>query len=174
MFQSDCVQLQLTFCVAVNNTVASNVPRKALLQVLNKEESHFNQNLLKLKKFKKIYSYTAPFYDDNKNFHKDKNLINYIKKIKPDCIIINLAGGKQEPLGIFLKNYLTKNVLIICTGAAIAFLTKRQAPINDLIDKFYLGWFVRILYNPSNINRLFDSFKLFSDIVNSNIRVIRN
>ena len=27
--------------VAVNNTVASNVPRKALLQVLNKEESHY-------------------------------------------------------------------------------------------------------------------------------------
>ena len=26
------------------------------------------------------------------------------------------------------------NIKIICTGAAIAFLTKRQAPINDLID----------------------------------------
>ena len=128
-----------------------------------KEESHFNQNLLKLKKFKKIYSYTAPFYDDNKNFHKDKNLINYIKKIKPDCIIINLAGGKQEPLGIFLKNYLTKNVLIICTGAAIAFLTKRQAPINDLIDKFYLGWALRIIFNPKNTyKRFLKSFKLIN------------
>jgi N-acetylglucosaminyldiphosphoundecaprenol N-acetyl-beta-D-mannosaminyltransferase len=128
-----------------------------------KEESHFNQNFLKLKKFKKIYSYTAPFYDDNKNFHKDKNLINYIKKIKPDCIIINLAGGKQEPLGIFLKNYLTKNVLIICTGAAIAFLTKRQAPINDLIDKFYLGWALRIIFNPKNTyKRFLKSFKLIN------------
>ena len=37
----------------------------------------------------------------------------------------------------------------MCTGAAIAFLTKKQAPLmNDKIDKFYLGWFVRLLHNP--------------------------
>ena len=30
----------------------------------------------------------------------------------------------------------------------MAFLTKRQAPINNLIDKLYLGWLVRIFFNP--------------------------
>ena len=30
---------------------------------------------------------------------------------------------------------------------SIAFLTKKQAPINDIIDKFYLGWMLRIMYN---------------------------
>ena len=30
----------------------------------------------------------------------------------------------------------------------IAFLTKRQAPINIYVDKFYMGWLMRIIYNP--------------------------
>ncbi len=47
----------------------------------------------------------------------------------------------------------------MCTGAAIAFLTKKQAPLmSDIIDKFYLGWFVRLLHNPR---------KYFSRIVSS-------
>ena len=45
------------------------------------------------------------------------------------------------------KNLNYKPV-IICTGAAIAFLTKRQAPINIYVDKFYMGWLMRIIYNP--------------------------
>ena len=28
------------------------------------------------------------------------------------------------------------------------FLTKKQAPINDIIDKLYLGWLARIIFNP--------------------------
>ena len=143
---------------------------KILLVNPTNDEGKSNLRLLKKKNFKKIISYTAPFY---KKF-RDIKLLRLIKREKPKIIIINIGGGKQEPLGYYLNKNLRYNVSIICTGAAIAFLTKKQAPVNDVIDKFYLGWFVRILYNPSNLNRLFDSFKLFSDIVNSNIRVIRN
>ena len=39
-------------------------------------------------------------------------------------------------------------VTIICTGGAISFFTGDQAPINNLIDKLYLGWFIRLIYNP--------------------------
>ncbi len=129
----------------------------------SKEDSYHNKKLLKSYKFKKIYSYNAPIYADNKSFHKDKNLIKNLNQVKPDCIIINLAGGKQEPLGLFIKNYLSKKKLIICTGAAIAFLTKRQAPINDLVDKFYLGWALRLIFNPKNTyKRFLNSFKLIN------------
>ena len=144
--------------------------KKILLINPTNEEGKSNLKLLKKKNFKKIINYTAPFY---KKFN-DINLLRLVKREKPRIIIVNIGGGKQEPLGYYLSKKLRYKVSIICTGAAIAFLTKKQAPVNDVIDRFYLGWFVRILYNPSNMNRLFDSFKLFSDVVNSDIRVIKN
>ncbi len=82
-----------------------------------------------------------------KNFH-DKKLINIIEKFKPNYILINIGGGTQEILAQFILKKLKFKTSIICTGAAIAFLTKKQAPINDMIDKFYLGWMLRIMYNP--------------------------
>ena len=59
-----------------------------------------------------------------------------INSYRPDIIIINLGGGIQEPLGFFLKsNIKKKNTIIICTGAAIGFITRVQAPINLFYDK---------------------------------------
>ena len=66
---------------------------------------------------------------------------------KPRYILINLGGETQEILALYIKEKVDYKVSILCTGAAIAFLTKRQAPINDIIDKYYLGWLIRILYN---------------------------
>ncbi len=135
--------------------------KKILLINPSKQESYYNKKLLKSKKFKKVYSYVAPFYKDNKNFDKDKKLIFIIKKYKPNIIIINIAGGKQEPLGLFIKKKFSKKIVVICTGAAIAFLTKRQAPINDFVDTFYLGWALRLIFNPTiTYKRFFNSFKL--------------
>ena len=37
---------------------------------------------------------------------------------------------------------------ILCTGGAISFFTGDQAPINNFIDKLYLGWLVRLVFNP--------------------------
>ena len=36
-------------------------------------------------------------------------------------IIINLGGGVQEKLRLYIKNHIKKNTTIICTGFAIAF-----------------------------------------------------
>ena len=99
-------------------------------------------------KSKNIYnfkSYIAPNY---KNKFYDHKLIKIIKSYKPRYIIINIGGGSQEPLAVNLKNNLNYQVSIMCTGAAIAFLTGEQAPINKFIDKIYLGWFTRIMWNP--------------------------
>ena len=82
--------------------------------------------------------YIAPKYDPKKI--QDKKLIKRISVLKPEIIIINIGGGIQEILGFYLKNNLKYKPMIICTGAAIAYLTTDQAPINDFIDKIYLGW----------------------------------
>ena len=109
-------------------------------------DSKTNLLYLKSKNIKNIKSYVAPQYD-NKNI-QDKNLIKKIKKYKPRYIIINIGSEIQEMLGLFIKKNINFKSSIICTGAAIAFLTKTQAPISDTLDKLYLGWLVRTLYDP--------------------------
>ena len=109
-------------------------------------DSRYNLDFLKKNNISQIHSYVAPKYKKNKIV--DKYLLKKIKFIKPRYIIINLGGEVQEILAQYIKKNIKFKTSIMCTGAAIAFLTRRQAPINDIIDKFYLGWFVRLLHNP--------------------------
>lgn len=113
------------------------------------KEQKMNYNLLRKKNFLNQESYCAPIY--NLSNFKDQKLLKKINLYKPDIIIINLGGGIQEPLGFYLKNNIRKkNSLILCTGAAIGFLTNIQAPINIFYDKLYLGWLVRLIHKPKN------------------------
>mgnify|MGYP003325519486 CR=1 FL=1 len=59
-----------------------------------------------------------------------------------------LGGGTQEVLGSYLIKNLSFKTTILCTGGAISFFTGEQAPINNLIDRFYLGWLIRLIFNP--------------------------
>ena len=119
--------------------------KKILLVNPTKLDNKLNKELLLTKGFKKVESYLAPKYN---NKVIDKKLLKQVKKFKPNYIIINIGGGTQEQLGIYINNNIKYKLSIVCTGAAIAFLTKRQAPINDFVDKIYLGWLWRIIYNP--------------------------
>ena len=110
------------------------------------EDSEANASYLKSKNIINLKNYVAPQY--NSKSINDGNLLELINKFQPRYIIINLGGGIQEPLALYIKNNTKKKISILCTGAAIGFLTKRQAPINDLVDKLYLGWLVRTLFNP--------------------------
>ena len=94
----------------------------------------------------KIYDYVTSLYS-NKNI-RDIKLLNKIKKIKPKYLIINLGGGNQEILGSYLKNNLNYKLSIICTEAATAYFTKEQAPPQCFFDRIYLGWLIRIIFNP--------------------------
>ena len=94
----------------------------------------------------KVKSYIAPFY--KKNPIIDTMLIRYINKFRPDNIIINLGGGVQEVLGFYVKSNIKYKPKIICTGGAISYFTGDQAPISSFVDKYYLGWFFRILFKP--------------------------
>lgn len=121
-------------------------------------------------KRKNIINYVAPKYLNSKIY--DKKLLKLIKKNRPDYIIINIGGGVQEILGHYLKKNLDYYNRVICTGAAISFFTGDQAPINSLIDKFFLGWIVRIFFNPKIFFiRYFNALKLVKIIINSKIFV---
>tara|TARA_Y100000746_G_C15438475_1_gene421772 strand:- start:853 stop:1560 length:708 start_codon:yes stop_codon:yes gene_type:complete len=123
-------------------------------------EQNKNYNLLRTKGIFNQQSYLAPVY--NLSNFKDLKLIKKINLYNPDIIIINLGGGIQEPLGQFISQNIKKKLtVIICTGAAISFLTKVQAPINVLYDRFYLGWFIRLIHKPKNFfPRIVQSFNL--------------
>ena len=137
----------------------------------NLKFSKSNKNFLKSLGVKKIHNYLAPNYKI-KNF-SDKKLLMKIKKARPEFILTNIGGGKQEILGLYLKKNLKIKTSILCTGAAISFFTKDQAPINRFIDQFYLGWFVRLIFNPSVfLKRYLYSLRLIPMILFNKVKII--
>jgi N-acetylglucosaminyldiphosphoundecaprenol N-acetyl-beta-D-mannosaminyltransferase len=93
-----------------------------------------------------LTSYIAPFYDRLNLV--DEELLLLIEAKRPKYILVNIGGGPQEKLGAFLKKNLKYKPAIICTGAAIAFLTGQQAKIPHWADKLFLGWLFRCVENP--------------------------
>jgi N-acetylglucosaminyldiphosphoundecaprenol N-acetyl-beta-D-mannosaminyltransferase len=90
--------------------------------------------------------YVAPLYP--RNPVQDSQLLEILQLKKPHYILINLGGGVQEKLAFYLKTNLDYSPSILCTGAAIAFLTASQAPISPLMDNLHLGWLLRCLRAP--------------------------
>ncbi len=132
--------------------------------------SKSNKKFLKKLGLKKIYSYVAPKYN-SKNF-TDNKLIKQINKIKPDFVLTNIGGGIQEILAFHLNKKLKRKTIILCTGGAISFFTGDQAPINRIIDKFYLGWFVRMVFNPFIFTkRYFYALKLIPMVLLYKIKI---
>ena len=117
-----------------------------------------------------IKNYVCPIYKSS--YIEDQYLLKQIKKFKPSIIIVNIGGGTQEVLGYYLKKKLNHKCKIICTGAAISFFTKDQAPINDFIDKFYLGWLVRFFFNPFSLFiKYLKVFKLIAMVLCSEVKI---
>lgn len=134
--------------------------------------SKSNKKFLKKLGIKKIYNYVAPNYDPKKI--EDNNLIIKINKFKPNYVITNIGGGTQEILGYYLKKNLKVKTTILCTGGAISFFTGDQAPINNFIDRFYLGLLVRLFYNPIIFyKRFFYALRLLPMVITNNIKVIK-
>ena len=130
------------------------------------KQSIINKNYLQSKKINKIYQYVAPIYKKNKIY--DLKLVNKINKTKPKYIMINLGSGTQEVLGNYLKKKLNYKPSIICTGAAISYFTKQQAPLTNFLDFMFLGWLVRIIFNPITfLPRYLSAFKLFFIVLNA-------
>jgi len=124
----------------------------------SRKSNILNIKFLKSKKIINFKTYIAPNY--NKKFF-DLKLLNLINNYKPKYIVINIGGGSQEPLAIYINKNIKYKASIMCTGAALAFMTGEQAPINKFIDKIYLGWLTRIIWNPKlYLGRILKSFKI--------------
>jgi UDP-N-acetyl-D-mannosaminuronic acid transferase (WecB/TagA/CpsF family) len=137
------------------------------------ENLNNNKNLLKSKKFKFKRHYLCPIY--KQDLFYDKKLITLIIKYKPKIIIINIGGGVQEQLALYIKNTSSWKTSILCTGAALSFMsnTSNFFKINILIDKLYLGWLVRSLNNPSFFYlRVLKSLKLINLVFKKKIKFI--
>jgi N-acetylglucosaminyldiphosphoundecaprenol N-acetyl-beta-D-mannosaminyltransferase len=135
-----------------------NNQQKILFIDPSKKSNILNLKFLRSKKIINFKTYIAPNY--NKRFI-DIKLIKLINNYKPKYIIINIGGGSQEPLAIYIDKNIKYKASIMCTGAAIAFMTGEQAPINKVIDKVYLGWLTRIIWDPKlYLGRILKSFKI--------------
>lgn len=93
-------------------------------------------------------TYLGPIYSRTGPLH-DAELLAVLEKRRPRFVILNLGGGVQERLGHFLRQRLSYQPAIICTGAAIAFLSGRQTNIPTWADRFFLGWLFRLLSDPA-------------------------
>jgi len=134
------------------------------------EDLKYNKKYLQLKKFKFVKNYVCPMYQDK--VIEDKRLIKIINEYKPEFIISNVAGGKQESLALYIIQNATPNSSVICSGAALAFLTGRQAPITNFIDEYYLGWLIRLIYNPKlYLIRILFSFRLFLIVFKNKVKI---
>jgi UDP-N-acetyl-D-mannosaminuronic acid transferase (WecB/TagA/CpsF family) len=91
--------------------------------------------------------YLAPLYPAGPL--EDGALLALIEARRPPFVIINLGGGVQERLGYFLRQRLSYRPTIVCSGAAIAFMSGQQANIPPWADRLYLGWLLRICRDPA-------------------------
>ena len=109
-------------------------------------------------------SYISPMYNSENVI--DPELLAMVEAKKPAYVLLNIGGGIQEKLGHYLKTNLSYKPGVICTGAAIAFLTGHQVKIPTWADKFFLGWLFRCFQNPKlYVSRYWKSFKLVSLIM---------
>lgn len=140
--------------------------------LIDPSDKESKKNKIYIRKFgvRSITSYVAPLY---KNNYKDLYLLKILNKVKPSYIIINIGGGTQEKLGLWIKKNYPEKITIICTGAAIGFITGSQSRIPKIMDEFYLGWLVRCFHNPSIfVKRYFLALKFFY-IFLSNFKTIK-
>ena len=102
--------------------------------------------------------YVAPRYGSEV---EDRDLLALLEQHRPTHVIVAIGSGAQEKLGYFMRENLSYRPAIHCIGAALGFITGDQISIPDWADRFYLGWFFRLLAQPRVfIPRLSRAFQL--------------
>jgi hypothetical protein len=140
----------------------------------SREEGDRNVSWLRCNGFRDIAAgdiYVAPNYRDGwkRGEHGelgDEALARAIEARRPKWVFLNVGSGVQEPLGHWLRSRLDFRPAIVCSGAAIAFLTGGQAGIPSWADRFYLGWLFRIVQKPGIfLPRYFKAFGLLPVLI---------
>ena len=81
---------------------------------------------------------------------EDRNLLSLLEQNRSSHVIIAIGSGAQEKLGYYLRENSSYRPTIHCIGAALGFVTGEQIPIPEWADRFYLGWFLRLITQPSS------------------------
>ena len=103
--------------------------------------------------------YVAPQYPAGRL--EDRALLAMVETHRPKFVVVSVGGGVQERLGFYLRTHLSYRPAILCTGAAIAFLSGRQVAIPVWADRLILGWLLRSLANPAGfVPRLWKGLRL--------------
>lgn len=79
----------------------------------------------------------------------DPTLSELVERRAPEVVYLGIGGGVQERLGHYLRDALSYRPVILCLGAALAFMSGAQVQIPPWVDRLGLGWLWRILSNPS-------------------------
>ena len=146
--------------------------KKILILNSNKKEKKLNTILLNNNKFQFHKHYICPIY--NSELLHDKMLIKIVNNYKPEIVIINIGGGIQEILAFYLRQNVKKKFATICSGAAMGYFSGSQAPVSKLTDKYYLGWLIRLIFNPAIfIPRLTKSIFLIYIVLNNSVTCVR-
>ena len=146
--------------------------KKILILNSNKKEKKLNMTLLNNFKFQFQRHYICPIY--NSELLHDKMLIKIVNNYKPEIVIINIGGGIQEILAFYLRQNVKKKFATICSGAAMGYFSGSQAPVSKLTDKYYLGWLIRLIFNPAIfIPRLTKSIFLIYIVLNNSVTCVR-
>ena len=116
------------------------------------------------------HQYMAPIY--NKGPITDIELLKLLEKLRPKWILINLGGGVQEMLADYIKSNISFKTSILCTGAAIAFITGEQAKIPAIIDRMCLGWLMRCLVDGKRfIPRYIKGLKIVPMLMRTQVKI---
>jgi UDP-N-acetyl-D-mannosaminuronic acid transferase (WecB/TagA/CpsF family) len=117
--------------------------------------------------------FIAPHYP--KGPVSDPDLLRWLEARRPRYVLVNIGGGAQERLGLYLRRNLSYRPAIICVGAAIAFITGLQANISPWADAWGLGWFLRCLHAPRRfVPRAWKGLRLAPLLVRFRERSVRS
>jgi exopolysaccharide biosynthesis WecB/TagA/CpsF family protein len=82
---------------------------------------------------------------------QDYEILTRIEKEKPKHIVIAMAGGGQEKLALYLRDYLLYRPAIHCIGAALDFLSGEEKAIPEWAERSHFGWLFRLFAQPQMI-----------------------
>jgi UDP-N-acetyl-D-mannosaminuronic acid transferase (WecB/TagA/CpsF family) len=79
---------------------------------------------------------------------RDYAILVKIEERKQKHIVIAMAGGGQEKLALYLRDYLLYRPSIHCIGAALGFISGEERAIPLWAEHSHLGWLLRLLAQP--------------------------
>ena len=79
---------------------------------------------------------------------QDYAILVKLEEEKPRHVVIAMAGGGQEKLALYLRDYLLYRPAIHCIGAALGFLSGEEKAIPEWAERSHLGWLVRLFAQP--------------------------